>query len=165
MACLKTCCCCLSLRTGCIIIGVLEILGHTTSIAMNKLTTSVVINGVISLFAAILLIYGAARRNRHFLRAHIIVDVIKMVLIIIVSILCAVAMKYLVYPLVIQDDEGISEARDAAAMLVTIIIILSIALVIKIWFIIVIYSHISEIREEFEARNRHTNGPSKLPNV
>lgn len=59
---LNSCCCCFSLRTGCIIIAVLDILYATGFLSIGA-SAGTIINGVVLIVASVALIYAAVKVN------------------------------------------------------------------------------------------------------
>lgn len=56
---LNSCCCCISLKTGCIVIGILNII-NAVGVVSNPSWQSIV-NGIVLTLASVSLIYGAAK--------------------------------------------------------------------------------------------------------
>lgn len=99
---------------------------------------------VVTLLVALLLIFGAARRSRHFLWPYIVVGIAKIVFIFIALL-----------SLDMRDFNGETSEHDtskvAMVKLATVIIMFIIVLIIQIGFTLVAYTYVSELFEELES--------------
>lgn len=173
MAIFKTCCCCISLRTGCIIIGVLEILAQIWNISVQKQVTGSVIGGTLIAFVvSALLIYGAAKRNRVFLWPWIVVSIITLIILVIGLLLCVFASALIVDVFKAAESEGKlsdEEMEQAQIGLTTLVVLIAVSILIAIAILIpltlVVYSYVCELREEEVRQNNNTNAPPKAYNL
>lgn len=174
MAVFKTCCCCLSLRTGCIIMGVLEILSYLSVVAAKNSSPASIFLMLVGLIASALLIYGAIKRNRFCLWPWIVVNIIAIIVFIIGVLLCAFASAIIVD--IFQDAQAqgaiqISEkeTEEAKAAITVFVVIVAVTFLISIGivtlFTLVAYSYVCELREEEERQHNDTNAPPKAYNL
>lgn len=170
----KTCCCCLSLRTGCIIIGVVELLGYLSIIASHSTSASKILGTIIGVVASVLLVYGAYKKNRFCLWPWIVINIISIIVLVVGLLMCAFASTIIVdiYNEAVaqgqiqptQDDEDTFKAAGMAFVVIIAVIIL-ILIVILVLITLVAYSYVCELREEQERQNNDGNAPPKAYNL
>lgn len=174
MAIFKSCCCCFSLRTGCILIGVLEILFTLSSATSLKAQTSIIFSTLIGIITSALLIYGAIKKNRFCLWPWIVANILAIITFIIGLILCVFASRHIVEILeairsegkIDLTDEEAEEMKTAGTVLVVIVAVaLIICITILTLLTLVVYSYILELREEEERQHNDTNAPPKAYNL
>lgn len=170
----KTCCCCLSLRTGCIVIGVLEILGQLSNISSTQTSISVVFGTIIGLIAAALLIYGAVKRDRLYMWPWIVVTILSIIFLIILVFLCALAPSLIMdvmnsrqakgeIHLTKEETHDLETATTAFVVIMAVVFLIVIAILILLT--LVVYSYICELREEGQRQQHDSNVPPKAYNL
>lgn len=173
MAVFKSCCGCMTLRTGCIVIGVLEILAQIWNISVQRQVSGSLIGGtLIAFIASALLIYGAAKRNRFLLWPWIVVNIITLIILVIGLLLCVFASALIVDVFKAAEVEGKmtdEEMAQAQIGLTTLVVLIAVSILISIAILIpltlVAYSYVCELREEEERQNNNTNAPPKAYNL
>ncbi|GLV35690.1 hypothetical protein CBL_01159 [Carabus blaptoides fortunei] len=168
----EKCCCCASLRTGCLIIAILSLLstiatifgmggnivgGNHTDAAKNKVSNqaNMILKGLIcaiSLLLCIGLIYGTIKKNRKLLKSWVILKTIECVLVLLMVV-------KLIYALVVVHGR---EKGLIGGLLVGVII----EFILCCYLVLVVWSHYLELGdEETAAANINSPEATKLNDV
>lgn len=147
---IKTFCGCMSLNTGCMIIGILGVLG-----CVKGFITRPSVIYIVDAFSCIALLVGLKTKNRYYLLPYIIwnsIGILALSLILYLIIIFSIVVFELAeYPaiLVIMPRE-IASLNIAASAAIALIIAFSI---LGAFLLLVVYSHFIELREKQEREN------------
>lgn len=152
----RTCCGCTTLRKGCIAIGAIELLGAFMS--MGSRSSSLRIGAsIIGVFISGLLIHGAKVGNRLYLWPWIVENIIRTIAIGIGFIICVLAPDTAYGFISAYGGPNLTEKyTDEASVVQMFTLALLFVAFIQIWLILIVYSHVCELREE-EERSRMTS--------
>lgn len=153
MALFQSSCCSLSLRAGCIVVGVIEIIGALTQIAVdnNDLSPSMTDGLVLGIFAAIILIIGAVRRIRFCLWSWIVLNALTVLLLIVALIVYVNAAHNYMQ---LKDPE---RAKVLLTHVSVVIVVLVIAIGLLVFSTLVVHSFICELRGDKERQSADGN--------
>ena len=93
---LSKCCCCVPLRTGCIILGVLGALGGIGLILKGYTDWYNIVVGILQILAYGLLLFGAIKNNTTAVLVHLVASAINIMLSIVLGIVARVRIDILI---------------------------------------------------------------------
>lgn len=159
---IKSCCCGISPRTGCIMIGVLEIIGNIMLFFYDP-PALMLADALLGCIVSALLIYGAVKGNRFYSWPSVVRNIITIVGTVIVFCMSLIPVFTSETP---RDDlEAMSEHNVLLTMVIVDSLYNALLLLIKIGFTLVIYSHICELREKEEPNKNNINVSPELSEV
>lgn len=138
----QTCCWCANLRTGCLIIGLLQVaqsLGALlgSCLAFKNGVTGIIIN-IIFLILASSFIYGILKKNEFLMKLFAYVLIAQVVLIVIVIVLVIMAA-------LLGNKNGLTPDEQKAVLVM--LILFGTSTLLNFYYIIVILSYIDKLRE------------------
>merc|ERR1712141_553159 len=74
------CCCCVDLRTGAIVISILQLLGGAGCFGMGASEWPNILNGVVGLLAGLCLLFGAIKYHQTATLVYLVLDMIAIIL-------------------------------------------------------------------------------------
>lgn len=138
----RSCCCCVSLRTGCIVIGILTLLCSLSLLLLQNddLQPSNPFAYSISIVSSIVLIGGAVGRNHFCLWIKIFYN----------SLAITLGLREFSYQMV-----AAAQANESAMMILLLGGVFFIVVAFAVYLTLVIYSYVCELREEEEYQHKY----------
>ena len=152
---LSKCCCCISLRTGSVILGVLGLIGAIVTLCYSGGNSGYLTSGIIYFISHSFLLYGAVRNNYTAVLVYLVFTGIGIVLDLMFGILVLASVGILVPALdndcaLIQDDirgQGISCDAFISATVGILASVFIITGLLNIYFWICCWSFYKELKE------------------
>lgn len=139
----RTCCCCFSLRTGCIIIGVLSILLDLMSMSAMRVHWSALL---VDMTSNILLVVGAVMQVRGLLLPAMILGTMTNVLLWIAAVLTLFGSTVILSLFAGDNSDGFEAAASALLTILTITFVFG--AIVHLLVLRNIFQHFSELAEE-----------------
>lgn len=152
----RSCCGCMSLRTGCIVIGVLELIHRLVGTTDTPKLLMIPL-GLFGAIACVLLIIGALMQNHSFLWPYIAVNIVSVVGCLVAVFLGAFA-PALTKGKSSSDRDESNDIGSYFSSISTFFVLLGI--IVDAVCILVVYSHICELREEELPQNGNSSPPA-----
>lgn len=151
---LKSCCGCLSLRTGCFVVPVAQlivlILADSLMLLVPPIATYIINLVVLSTIGY--LIYGTVKKNHAHLRRWLIIDKVFIVIVAVVICLCLFAAIFIK----LSDSRRHASHVEFTLFLISAVVGVAI-LTMKGFLAWIVHSYICELREQEERENRNGN--------
>lgn len=168
MAVFKTCCCCISLRMGCIILALMDFFGQMMGVETGTPRAPIMLGTMVTIITASLLLYGSYKRNRLCLWPWIVVSIIKNIAFTVGLLLCFFAPSVIIEIVKTVEAQGgprlTDWSKDEMEMVMAIALSFMILLPLQIYVTLVAYSLVCELREEEARQNNNINVPPKAYN-
>lgn len=161
MGAFRTCCCCLSLRTGCIILAVIEILYPICQLAATyrNLPSFFIFGTVGCIISDVVLIFGAVRRHRSYLWAKIVYNIATILLLI-------VGLGFSIYAIFdIKERYNSEEEKKLLPGVYVLIAVQVLVIVILAISTLIVHSFVCELRNEERLSHQNNYRNTAPPHV